>query len=240
LALQIIDVEQEIAMLIVKLPVGDADDRVEVARRLLWTNDFCVEKVIEALECMLDGQTRGALFRSNVDLTHQQKQDIYEKARLPVHRLQEQLKRLLEERRTTFETSALNRIDAGIRKVRAELALARQNAREEIYTQLNSVGNMGGQQGDDSDGSSGIIQIDFHGLHVNEMFEKFKEQVKPILPVIGNITVITGRGSHSADGESKLKKALMKHISKDEPNIRWERIEDNPGALNIVWTPAPA
>lgn len=88
LALQVIDVDQELAMLIVKLPVG-TDDRVNDARRLLWTSDFCVEKVIEALECMFDAQTSGVLFRTTVDLTHQQKQEIYEKARWPVHRLQD-------------------------------------------------------------------------------------------------------------------------------------------------------
>ena len=236
LALQVVYVDQELAMLIVKLPVGDANDRVDVARRLLWTHDFCVEKVIEALECMLDDQTSRALFRTSVDLTHQQKQEIYQKARRPVDKLQETLRRLLEELRSTFQTNTLNRLLVDIRQIRTDLALARLNAREEIYTQLNSVGNMGAQQG--ASDESGVIQIDFHGLHVNEMYEKFDGQVKPILPVVGKIMVITGRGLHSADGESKLKKSLIKYIDKREPDIRWERITANPGALNIVWTPA--
>jgi hypothetical protein len=236
LAGQVMDVDQELAMLIVKLPVGEAEDRVEVGRRLLWTNDFCVEKVIEALECMFDAQTSQSLFRTSIDLTHQEKQTVYDKARYPVVQLQEKLKRLLEEQRTTFETSRLNRLLSEIRQVRTDLAASRRQAREEIYTQLNSVGNMGAQLG--SSDESGTIQIDFHGLHVSEMYQKFAEQVKPILPVVCKVVVITGRGLHSANGESKLKKSLMKRIEQHEPDIRYEKIPENPGALNVVWTPA--
>lgn len=232
----VMDADQELAMLIVKPPVGDAEDRVEVGRRLLWKNDFCVDKVIEALECMFDTQSSQSLFRTSVDLTHQEKQSIYGRARYPVNQLQEQLQRLLEEQRTTFETSRVNGLLTEIRQVRTDLAASRRQAREEIYTQLNSVGHMGAQLG--ASDESGVIQIDFHGLHVNEMYQKFAEQVKPILPVVGKVMVITGRGLHSANGEGKLKKSLMKRIEQHEPDIRWERVAENPGALIVVWTPA--
>ena len=106
------------------------------------------------------------------------------------------------------ETARLIKLLSDIRQVRADLAVARREAREVIYTKLNSVGNMGAeQQGTTASGEGaggGMIQIDFHGPHVKEMCDKFREQVKPVLPVVGKIMIITGRGLHSADGEGKL------------------------------------
>ena len=72
------------------------------------------------------------------------------------------------------------KISNEISKVRSKLCVARQKAREDIYTRMNSVGTMGAQQG----GNDELIQIDFHGLHVDEMRIKFKEYVLPILPVV--------------------------------------------------------
>jgi len=134
----------------------------------------------------------------------------------------------------TYETSRLAKLDKDIVNLRSELKTARLNARDEIYEQLNSVGTMGAQR---SVGGRDLIQIDFHGLHVDEMHRKFDEQVKPILPVVKKVRVITGRGSHSSGGESKLKKALVKWIEKKETGIRWENIASNPGALDVVWVP---
>lgn len=237
LAFQIIEVDQALAMLLVKLPFDDPDESTSIAQRLLWKHDFRVEAVIEVLEGLLDDRAAGLFFREEVDLNHQQKQEIYRQARQPVENLQMKLNRLVDERRMTFETARVNILDHDMRQVRSDLAVARRGAREEIYNRLNSVGNMGGQR--NIDGNE-LIQIDFHGLHVGEMKAKFKEHVKPILPVVGKIMIITGRGLHSSGGTSKLKNALIQHIDRNEKDVRWEVIAGNPGALNVVWKPTQA
>ena len=86
----------------------------------------------------------------------------------------------MEERKTTFEATRLDQIDADIRTVRSDLAIARFKARDGIYERLNSVGDMGAQQTARND----TIQVDIHGLHVGEMHAKFSELIKPILPVV--------------------------------------------------------
>ena len=72
-------------------------------------------------------------------------------------------------------------------------------------------------------------------LYVNEMRRKFKEHVLPILPVVKKVLVITGRGSHSAGKESKLKKALFKLIGQYEEDIYFQRVDNNEGALYVLW-----
>ena len=210
------------------------DERRDVAQRLLWTHDCRVDAVIEALECMLDDQLSGLFFRTESDWTREQKQEIYREARRKVEMLLDKLKVLENEERKTYETSRLAKLEKDIVKFRSELKTARRNARDEIYERLNSVGTMGAQRSMDG---SDMIQIDFHGLHVDEMHRKFDEQVKPILTVVKKVRVVTGRGAHSSGGESKLKKALVKWIEKKETDIRWENIASNPGALDVVWVP---
>jgi len=234
LAYQIIVFDEELAMATKKLPVDDPHEHRNIAQRLLWTHDFRVDAVIEVLECMLDDQLSGLFFRAESDWTHEQKQEIYRGARRKVEMLLDKVKVLETEKLKTYETSRLAKLDKDIVNLRSELKTARLNARDEIYEQLNSVGTMGAQR---SVGGRDLIQIDFHGLHVDEMHRKFDEQVKPILPVVKKVRVITGRGSHSSGGESKLKKALVKWIEKKETGIRWENIASNPGALDVVWVP---
>ena len=228
-AFQIIEVDKELATAIEKFP-ANSDESVSVAQQLLWKQDLKVNAVIDALEDILDDRARGIFFRMESDLNHEQKNTIYREARLPVELLKNKFQKLLEERKTTFEATRLDQIDADIRMVRSELAIARFKARNVIYERLNSVGDMGAQQTTRND----TIQVDIHGLHVGEMHAKFSELIKPILPVVKKITIITGRGLHSASGESKLRKELKKRIEREE-KIRWETVPSNPGALNVVW-----
>lgn len=229
LALQIIEKDTEVACFVKKFP-ADFDESVDAVNRLLWKWDFQVDRVIETIEELLDARATGAFFRSGTDLSPKQKHEIYNSARYPVNCLRDQLKVLIEERRTTFETSKLRSIDANLRKLQSDLKAARIKARDEIYEKLNTVGRMGAQSTELED----TIQVDFHGLHVNEMHSKHKELIEAILPVVKKVTVITGRGLHSADGESKLMRALKKKIEKDR-NTRWERIPSNPGAVIVTW-----
>mmetsp|Transcript_5372 Transcript_5372/g.12205 ORF Transcript_5372/g.12205 Transcript_5372/m.12205 type:complete len:867 (-) Transcript_5372:35-2635(-) len=229
----IIDKDQELAHLIMKLPNNMGyDEKIAIAERLLWTHRFELPAVIDAIEALLDGETSSLFFRSDGDLTSEQKSHIYCQSRGPVCKLEIKLNLLLQEQRGTVDSKALEKICVDMRRTRKELATARDKAREDIYSRMNSVGTMGAQQ----DGhNSSFIQVDYHGLHVNEMRRKFKEHVLPILPVVGKVMIITGRGSHSVGKESKLKKALFKLIGQNEKDIYWQRVEKNPGALYVLW-----
>ena len=219
LARQIVEVDQGISKLIGDLPFDSLDEKVDVAVRLLWTNRFDVHGVIDSMEILLDDQASGSFFTRDIgDLSHKEKNQIYHQARAPVEKLQQKLNQLLEEKRNTMETQKTMNICNEMIKVRSMLSAARQKSREDIYTRMNSVGAMGAQQ----DNNGGLIQIDFHGLHVNEMRIKFKEQIIPILPVVKKVMVITGQGLHSAGNEGKLKKALFKLIAKHQESMYWQ------------------
>ena len=96
---------------------------------------------------------------------------------------------------------------------------------------MNSVGTMGSERSDVDDG---MLQVDFHGLHIGEMYSKYNELVEAVLPVLKKVRIITGRGLHSASGESKLNKAIKKKIAQDK-NVRWDAVPNNPGAIVVSW-----
>lgn len=56
--------------------------------------------------------------------------------------------------------------------MRKELAAARRKARDDICERLNIVGTMGEHDASD------VIQVDYRGLHVNEMCSKYEELVE--------------------------------------------------------------
>ena len=134
--------------------------------------------------------------------------------------------------RCTIDSKTSDKLSGDLRQLRQELSISRSKARDDMYSQMNSVGTMGAEQ----EGQDGLIQVDFHGLHVNEMRRKFKDQVVPVLPVVNKVVVITGRGSHSTGKESKLKKALLKLINSEfEKEMYWQEVDNNPGAINVLW-----
>ena len=223
----IIEKDQMIANLILQLTMMDHDEKIAVAERLLWTHRFEVSAVADAIEELLDGRVSGLFFRSEGDLTHAQKEEIYRRARLPVEKLEEKLKQLLADQ-SLANSKALVTICCDVRRVRKELMEAREKAREDVYSNMNTVGTMGAEQ------ESGMIQVDYHGQHVYGMRRKFKDHIIPIIPAVGKIMVITGRGSHSVGKESKLKKALLKLIG-EYNNLSWRRVERNEGAILVLW-----
>lgn len=231
---QIVEKDQELANLIVKLPSMTLDEQIDVAERLMWTHRFEVSAVVDAIEALLDGEVSGFFFRSDGDLTHEQKNTIYHQVRMPVVKLETKLKELIQEYRGTYDSKSLEKICGNLTLTRKELAAARVKARDNIYSSMNTVGAMGAQQEGGHDGSS-MIQVDYHGLHVNEMRRKFKEHIIPILPVVKKVLIITGHGSHSAGKESKLKKALFRLIGQYEQDIYWQRVDHNEGALYVLW-----
>jgi hypothetical protein len=223
----IIEKDQTIANLILQLANMDYEEKIAVAERLMWTHRFEVAAVVEALEELLDGRVSGLFFRREGDLTHKQKDDIYRKARLPVEKLEEKLKLLLQEQ-SLADSKSLGKICCNIQQVRKALGEARGRAREDIYSNMNNVGTMGAEQ------ECGMVQVDYHGQHVSGMRQKFKDHIVPIIPAVGKVMVITGRGSHSVGKESKLKKALFKMIGEYE-HLYWQRVEGNDGAILVLW-----
>ncbi len=63
-------------------------------------------------------------------------------------------------------------------KVGGMLRAARANAMRDIFEQMNSVGGMGSANETDS------LQLDLHGLHVEEAKSILQEFVFPILPAL--------------------------------------------------------
>jgi DNA-nicking Smr family endonuclease len=229
---QLIEKDQEIANLILNMPTMGLDEKIDITERLFWTHRFEQSKVVDAIEALLDSKIGGLFFRQEGELTSEQKNDIYCKARLPVEKLETKLKLLLQEQSITVDQTALLTLSNDVRQARKELAAAREKARDDIYSQMNSVSGMGAEQ-EGRDGT--LIRVDFHGLLVNEMRMKFNDQIMPILPVVKRVMIITGRGSHSAGKEAKLKKALFKLVSMYQSSVYWQPVDRNPGALYVVW-----
>lgn len=208
------------------------DEKIDVAERLLWTHRFEQSAVVDAIESLLDGQISGLFFRSEGELSHEEKCTIYNQARAPVKKLEQELGILLEEQRRAYDIEDLDKICHKLRKLRTDLFAARMNARDEIYRKVNTIGGMGAEQ----EGENGsLIKVDYHGLHVNEMRQKFRDHVMPILPAVKKVMIIVGRGSHSTGKESKLRKALFKFIAQYESKIYWQKVDKNPGALYVLW-----
>ena len=57
------------------------------------------------------------------------------------------------------------------------------------------------------------------------------ELVIPILPVIGKISIITGKGSNNASGESVIKNTVFRYFNQLE--IQCNVDQKNPGLLHI-------
>lgn len=54
----------------------------------------------------------------------------------------------------------------------------------------------------------GKIELDFHALQINEAKLQFDEMVLPILPAVGSLIIVVGRGNDSEGGVARLKPAV--------------------------------
>ena len=79
--------------------------------------------------------------------------------------------------------------------------------------------------------------IDLHGLHVKEALSLVKARVKALRRATAlegarpSLVVITGRGSHSADGLARIKPAV-EELARQE-KLRFRPDEPNPGCVTI-------
>ena len=162
-----------------------------------------------------------ATYGGEGDLTHEQKQAIYEKAQVPLQHLKKE-KETLARRKTHLENNA----QFGTRKyemllsrytsVCDKLRIAYNSAADDIFERINSGSSSMGHTDDRPSSSSskavvkGVLQIDLHGLKAEQALHKLEELVKPVIPVLRRVIVITGRGLHSAtSGVSVVKEAVF-------------------------------
>jgi DNA-nicking Smr family endonuclease len=76
------------------------------------------------------------------------------------------------------------------------------------------------------------LKVDLHGLFIDEAKSVIESYILPVLPVIGKIELITGRGVHNKSNVSKLKLALMQYFA--EIKVKCLEMSENPGALCII------
>ena len=186
---------------------------------LLGKFAFDMNKVESAIFNMV-----GLLGRNeNENLNAEQKQELYELARKPVLKLQEEF---LSMRQTVYsindtDSNEWKEMKKELDELQKKLNEARQNAASDIFERINSRGNMGVLE------ETGIVHVDLHCLHVNEAKERVKEFVLPILPVLKRMIIITGHGAHSG-GSSVLKESLKSFFN--EIGVRCEETK-NKGTL---------
>eukprot|EP01042_Synura_sphagnicola_P000907 gene907-1013_t len=218
------------------LPLS-APDRNSLLSHLLLHHDFNLDVVERTVFNMVgsigagDGNERGGR------LTRAQKQTIYHQARAPVLSLQEEYDELQRrvadlEGRDRYVNGALYRtLRSQMRDLKPRLKAARINAANDIFERMNSTsGNMGAfTEGRD-------VFIDVHGLHVEEAKAKVQELLLPVISVLRKAYVITGRGNHSANRRSVLKKALMELIvgGVGGCHLRCQEVSGNDGVLRIT------
>ena len=78
------------------------------------------------------------------------------------------------------------------------------------------------------------IWQDFHGLHVADAEAKLAQLLEDILPVVGTIVIIMGRGVHSHDRSSKLRMAVEELVKRRFSAVEIQPVARNPGALRIL------
>jgi len=163
-----------------------------------------------------------------INLTSEQKQEFYVSARAPVLKLQEDFNKIYLELSTIYDNESHEYREKFkmFKEIQSKLKEARKNAANDIYERINSHGNMGIV----SDNHE-TVNVDLHGLHINEAKEKLNEIIFPFLPILKKVSLITGRGLHNQSGESILKNAIKLFLN--EKNLRCDEDSKNKGVLHL-------
>ena len=96
---------------------------------------------------------------------------------------------------------------------------------------MNSRGGMGITQ------TNKETTLDYHGLHRQAALRKFDDLIVPILPVLGEVHIITGKGKHSRGGVGVLQQALIDHIEshREREHLHWKPVTGNDGMIHVSW-----
>ena len=195
-----------------KLPFDSQEFKDLVVSLLLdKTIEFDISKVEYALFNMI-----GLVDNREQDqnLNYIEKQKIYELARAPVQKIQEEYMSLRKQLANLNDTDGeeWKAKKKALQDVQARLNEARKNAAADIFERMNSFGDMGSTVEDIKNNSATRLHVDLHGLHINEAKEKINEFIMPILPSIKRIIVITGHGAHSNGKSSVLKDSIKEYF----------------------------
>jgi hypothetical protein len=163
-------------------------------------------------------------------LTKEEKSKIYKTARQPVEGLRDEYQRLQDERRSTtrHKPSISSSLPAEVEVIDQSVTFFFLQPNKKLVDTSTSVGTMGRMIvdiGDNIINGRGFLEVDFHGLHVNEALQQFDEQVLPILSAVGSVVIITGfRAQHKQLTSQEMEDAKFAvRLAEQEEGRRDER-----------------
>jgi DNA-nicking Smr family endonuclease len=194
---------ESLELLAADLPL-DSNHRDSFLSSLLWQHDFDIFRVQEILFNMI------GMVESNIKLSSTDKQEMYRTARAPVDALRQEYRNAKNKLDSLWNTKTEEYIVLlqEVESLRLKLQQVQDNAARDLFERMNSLGGDKGVENKEND-----LELDFHGLHVNEAKKIFEELVPPILPVLRKVVLVTGRGAHSGSGTSVLKQELKKFVT---------------------------
>ncbi|CAI5469937.1 unnamed protein product [Closterium sp. Yama58-4] len=118
----------------------------------------------------------------------------------------------------------------GERQRAAALADKGHEYREEYQELMQEAGQRIFRENNERLGNN--MDVDLHHLHVDEALQHLQLHLTLLqtLPTLSSITVITGRGKHSASGQAKIKPAVHRYLQ--ERGVGWQ--EQNAGSIRIT------
>lgn len=217
------------------------EEKIDIFGRLLQANAYQINSAVEAMEDMLVGSMMVPEPSNLEDLSTEEKAAIYVETQKPVLSVQKQLFEAREQLRKATTRQSYVQTKQIIDQLELEFIQAIQNARDDAYNQINNRGGMGILIDDDTSKNTTkttTLQVDYHSLHRKAALRKFDELIVPILPVVGSINIITGKGKHNQLGVSVLQRSLKDHIDEHHMNsdwkcIGWEVLPTNAGILRV-------
>ncbi|CAI7749622.1 unnamed protein product [Closterium sp. NIES-53] len=118
----------------------------------------------------------------------------------------------------------------GERQRAAALADKGHEYREQYQELMQAAGKRIFKENNERLGNN--MDVDLHHLHVDEALQHLQLHLTLLqtLPTLSSITVITGRGKHSASGQAKIKPAVHRYLQKR--GVGWQ--EQNAGSIRIT------
>ena len=217
---------ESFSLLTERLPFSQPDSDDLIVTLLSQTFEFDLSRVEYCLFNMV------GLVEPNPDqeLKADEKQKFYEAARAPVKKLQAkyvEIRAKLSVMGSESSESQVKRQELDL--VKNEISIAMQNASRDIFERVNSKVAQKTVRIKGKD----VCCVDLHGLHVNEAREIVREYILPILGVVRQIMVITGRGIHSETGKSVLRDPVRQLF--EAFKHRCEEVKGNAGAFFVFY-----
>jgi DNA-nicking Smr family endonuclease len=171
--------------------------------RIAIQNRLDVRQIKRVLSNILDCYTCPAV----KSLTTEDKESIYRLSRNKLEKMYGKLNELKQISEKIEKTSANKKFRSKIKKLNSEIVAERSKSAREVFTRMNSAGDMGFV------GQDGVVTIDLHGLHVDEAQSILEEFVIPLMSNLRNMRIVTGVGKHSKGGFGVLKWKIKVRVS---------------------------